>query len=74
MAAATDGDMTPAGGIRGQFNLVDATGEVWLADPGRRMLTTFLAGVDASGWRREQVAADPDTVTIHRLRLAAAHS
>lgn len=54
--------------------LVDATGEVWLADPGRRMLTTFLAGVDASGWRREQVAADPDTVTIHRLRLAAAHS
>jgi predicted nicotinamide N-methyase len=51
--------------------LVDATGEVWLADPGRRMLATFLAGVDATGWRREQVAADPDTVSIHRLRLAA---
>ena len=42
--------------------LVDATGEVWLADPGRAMLSTFLAAVDASGWRREQVG------TIHRLR------
>jgi predicted nicotinamide N-methyase len=49
--------------------LVDATGEVWLADPGRPMLARFLAGVDATGWRREQVAADPDTVAIHRLRL-----
>jgi predicted nicotinamide N-methyase len=51
--------------------LVDTTGEVWLADPGRRMQDTFLAGIDATGWRREQVAADPDTVAIHRLRLAA---
>jgi predicted nicotinamide N-methyase len=51
--------------------LVEATGEVWLADPGRRMLPTFLAGIDAGGWRREQFAADPDTVTIHRLRPAA---
>ena len=42
--------------------LVDATGEVWLADPGRAMLSTFLAAVDASGWRREQVG------TVHRLR------
>jgi predicted nicotinamide N-methyase len=49
--------------------LVDATGEVWLADPGRPMLARFLAGLDATGWRREQVAAEPDTVTIHRLRL-----
>jgi predicted nicotinamide N-methyase len=48
--------------------LVDATGEVWLADPGRPMLPRFLA----DGWRREQVAADPDTVTIHRLRLGSA--
>jgi predicted nicotinamide N-methyase len=50
--------------------LVDATGEVWLADPGRPMLARFLAGIDATRWRREQVAADPDTVAIHRLRLA----
>ena len=50
--------------------LVGATGEVWLADPGRPMLTRFLAGLDAIGWRHEQVAADPDTVTIHRLGLA----
>jgi predicted nicotinamide N-methyase len=50
--------------------LVDPTGEVWLADPGRPMLARFLAGADATGWRRDQVAADPDTVAIHRLRLA----
>jgi predicted nicotinamide N-methyase len=49
--------------------LVDATGEVWLADPGRPMLARFLAGLDATGWRREQVVAEPATVTIHRLRL-----
>jgi predicted nicotinamide N-methyase len=42
--------------------LVDATGEVWLADPGRSMLSRFLAAVDATGWRRDQVG------TIHRLR------
>ena len=48
--------------------LVDATGEVLLADPGRTMLARFLAVVDATGWRRDRVPADPDTVTIHRLR------
>jgi predicted nicotinamide N-methyase len=52
--------------------LVDATGEVWLADPGRRMQATFLAGVDATGWRRELVESEPGTVSIHRLRPAAA--
>jgi hypothetical protein len=31
----------------------------------------LLAGLDAGGWRREQVAAGPDTVTIHRLQLTA---
>jgi predicted nicotinamide N-methyase len=51
--------------------LVDASGEVWLADPGRRMQETFLAGVDAAGWRREQVPSEPATVTIHRLRPPA---
>ena len=42
--------------------LVDATGEVWLADPGRAMLSTFLAAVDAAGWRREQLG------TVHLMR------
>ncbi len=46
--------------------LVDATGEVWLADPGRPMLPRFLAGADATGWRREQVATDAGAVTIRR--------
>ena len=52
--------------------LIDATGEVWLADPGRTMLPRFLADTDATGWRRDQVPADPDTVAIHRLRRATA--
>jgi hypothetical protein len=34
IAAATDGEMTPSGGIRGQFNLVDATG-AWIWNEGR---------------------------------------
>jgi predicted nicotinamide N-methyase len=51
--------------------LVEVTGEVWLADPGRPMLASFLAGVDATGWRREQLATDPAGMTIHRLRLEA---
>jgi hypothetical protein len=33
------------------------------------MLASFLAGVDATGWRREQLATDPAGMTIHRLRL-----
>ena len=51
--------------------LVDAGGEVLLADPGRPSLPTFLAGVDALGWRRDELPADPGTVTIHRLRPAS---
>jgi predicted nicotinamide N-methyase len=50
--------------------LVQTTGEVWLADPGRPRLPSFLAGVDATGWHRDQVPADPGIVTIHRLRRA----
>jgi len=50
--------------------LVGQDGEVWLADPGRPMLGRFLAGAEATGWRREQVAAGPDSVSIHRLRRA----
>jgi predicted nicotinamide N-methyase len=52
--------------------LVAAGGEVWLADPGRNMLETFLAGVDALGWQRDQVATGPGLVAIHRLRLSTA--
>lgn len=50
--------------------LVAQDGEVWLADPGRPMLSRLLAGAEATGWRRAQVAAGPDTVTINRLRRA----
>ena len=51
--------------------LAGPAGEAWLADPGRNGLDTFLAGVDASGWRRDQVPADAGLVTIYRLRRAA---
>jgi predicted nicotinamide N-methyase len=47
--------------------LVGATGEVWLADPGRSMLTSFLTDAEAAGWRREQVTVDEAGVAIHRL-------
>jgi predicted nicotinamide N-methyase len=52
--------------------LVDDTGEVWLADPGRPMRDRFLAGVDATGWARETLPGEPATVTIYRLRRRAA--
>lgn len=48
--------------------LVDASGEVWLADPGRRMQATFLAGMDGTGWQCERLPGEPDTVAILRLR------
>jgi predicted nicotinamide N-methyase len=51
--------------------LVGPAGEVWLADPGRNMLPKFLAGMDATGWRRDQVATGAGPVTIHRLRPPA---
>ena len=50
--------------------LVGQVGEVWLADPGRNGLETFLSGADATGWRRDQLPADGDLVTVHRLRRA----
>ncbi|MEN3615192.1 hypothetical protein AAH979_37390 [Plantactinospora sp. ZYX-F-223] len=44
IAAATDGeDLTPAGGIRGQFNLVDAYGE-WIWHEGRPADIPLLEG------------------------------
>jgi predicted nicotinamide N-methyase len=51
--------------------LVDKGGEVWLGDPGRPMLGAFLEGADTTGWRRERVPTDIDTVAVYRLRLSA---
>ena len=42
--------------------------EVWLADPGRNGLETFLSGADATGWRRDQLPGDGDLATVHRFR------
>ena len=50
--------------------LAGPAGEVWLADPGRNGLDKFLAGVDATGWHRDQLPAGGGLVTIHRLRRA----
>lgn len=47
--------------------LVDGTGEVWVADPGRPREQAFLDGVDGLGWRRESRPTTPP-VTLHRLR------
>ena len=51
--------------------LAGPDGEVWLADPGRNGLERFLAGADATGWRRDQLPGDDGLVTIHRLRRAS---
>jgi predicted nicotinamide N-methyase len=50
--------------------LVGRGGEVWLADPERRTAGAFLAGVDATGWQRDRIPAEPATVVVHRLRRA----
>jgi predicted nicotinamide N-methyase len=47
--------------------LVGTTGEVWLADPERRLAAIFLADLDAGGWHRDRLTADPPAVAIHRL-------
>jgi hypothetical protein len=43
IAAATDGEMAPTGGVQGQFNLVDATGE-WIWNEGRPADIPLVAG------------------------------
>jgi predicted nicotinamide N-methyase len=48
--------------------LVDAGGEVLIADPDRRPAGLFLAALDTAGWRRDRLPADPPAVRIHRLR------
>jgi predicted nicotinamide N-methyase len=50
--------------------LVDGTGEVWVADPGRLREQAFLDGVAALGWHRRSTPAAPP-VTVHRLRPPA---
>ena len=53
--------------------LVDESGEVWVADPGRPREQAFLDGVAALGWRRESTptVSSVPRVTIHRLRPPA---
>jgi hypothetical protein len=54
--------------------LVGTTGAVWLADPERRRAATFLAGLDAAGWHRDRLPADPPAVAIHRLWRGPRHA
>jgi predicted nicotinamide N-methyase len=50
--------------------LTAATGEVWLADPGRAPAAGFLAAA-AERWRIDAMPHDgPEHVTVHRLRRA----
>jgi len=51
--------------------LVAPAGEALIADPDRRPAGLLLAGLDAAGWRRDRLAADPPAVSIHRLRPPA---
>jgi predicted nicotinamide N-methyase len=53
--------------------LVDARGEVWIADPGRRAAEAFLAEVQRDWERTEQHDPAFPTVTLHRLRLVVPH-
>src|SRR3954468_22329415 len=50
--------------------LVDARGEVWIADPGRRAAEASVAEVQHDWQRTEQRDPAFPTVTLHRLRLA----
>ncbi len=51
--------------------LVGAGGEVWLADPERRLAGGFLADLERHGWRHERLATPVAMVAIHRLRRPA---
>jgi hypothetical protein len=48
--------------------LVDRTGEVWIADPGRQTSMEFLER-SADDWIRR--TTEHDRIEIHRLRLRA---
>jgi len=50
--------------------LTAASGEVWLADPGRAVAERFLE-LAAATWRIDAIPHDgPEQVTVHRLRRA----
>jgi predicted nicotinamide N-methyase len=51
--------------------LVAPRGEALIADPDRRPAGLLLARLDAAGWRRDRLPADPPAVAIHRLRPPA---
>jgi predicted nicotinamide N-methyase len=52
--------------------LTAASGEVWLADPGRATAPPFLAAA-ATAWRIDAIPHDgPAHVTVHRFRTRAA--
>jgi predicted nicotinamide N-methyase len=46
--------------------LVDRSGEVWIADPGRQTSMDFLAGAERDWDRR---TTEHDRIEVHRLRL-----
>jgi hypothetical protein len=46
--------------------LVDRSGEVWIADPGRQTSMDFLDGAERDWTRR---TTEHDRIEIHRLRL-----
>jgi predicted nicotinamide N-methyase len=50
--------------------LVEARGEVWIADPGRPAAEELLAGAKGRWVRRESRDAQYPGVVVHRLRLA----
>jgi predicted nicotinamide N-methyase len=52
--------------------LVDATGRVLLADPGRPPTADFLRRAEDDGWRVETVSAEKPRITVHRLWRADA--
>ena len=51
--------------------LVGTGGEVWLADPERRLAGGFLADLERHGWLRDRLPTQVATVAIHRLRRPA---
>jgi predicted nicotinamide N-methyase len=52
--------------------LVGATGEVWIADPGRVPADAFFAAADSVWERRETHDRELPRVGVHRMRLRAA--
>jgi hypothetical protein len=47
--------------------LVDGTGEVWLADPGRPLAGEFLTAARTRWVRVDTVGTDSPEIVVHRL-------